>query len=163
MSQRDGLGFLQMGESGHICVHIFPHNSVYDRQKRLEQALRLVDLIPHIQLHVQRHLVVPASARVELFPGVSDPLDQICLHKTVDILILGSDFQGSVLDIPLDPLQAADYGVSLFLCQDFLLCQHFHVSDTAPDVLTVKLLIETDGRVKIVDEPVCLLGKTASP
>ncbi len=87
MGQGGGLRLLQMGEPGHICLHIGFHGVQNHRHQFLEQTVRGHHLRPGVQPHVQSHLIVAAAAGMQLLARFSHPLDQISLHKTMDVLI----------------------------------------------------------------------------
>ena len=88
MGERNRLGFLQMCESRHIGFHIVGHQGKQFCKKLFQLPVDLVNLIPHIQLHVQSHLVVAASSCMKFLPGISDPVDQVRLYEAVDIFVL---------------------------------------------------------------------------
>ena len=87
---------------------------------------------------------------MQLLSGVSDAVDQVCLHEAVDILIFAGDFQFSALYIGKNPLQSCKNLVSLLFCQDALFCQHLYVCHAAFDVLFIEFLIKADGCIKII-------------
>src|SRR5699024_8954888 len=106
MSQCNRLCFLKMGKSSHVCMYILFHDLQQRFHETLHQMIHLVNLISHIQLHIQSHLIIPASSRVKLLSGISDSVDQIRLHKTVNIFIFTGNFQSSGSHIIQNSLQA---------------------------------------------------------
>ena len=57
-------------------------------QQLLHQFVQFFDLVSDIQFHIQRYLIISASSGVQFLTCVTDPVDQIGLHKTVDIFVL---------------------------------------------------------------------------
>ena len=150
MCQRDRLCLLEMGESRHISMEVFLHDLLKRLQKIQHQPVHLPDFIPHIELHIQRHLIVPASSCVQLFAGVPNPLDQIRLHKTVDILILFGDLQAMVFHVLQDAFQPFQDLLFLLFRQNPLLGKHADMCHAALDILPVKFLVKSDGRVETI-------------
>ena len=106
MCQRNGLCFLQMGKSRHNGLGIFFHDAKQNFQKAFYQFIRLFHFISCIKSHIQRHLVIPASSGVQLLSCISNPVNEVCLHKAVDILILICDLQFSGFHIRKDAFQS---------------------------------------------------------
>ena len=75
------------------------HQSEKSLQKLLYQAVQLVDLVPGVKLHIEGHLIVPAAACVEALSRLPDAVNEIALHKGVDILVLWRHQKRSVLHI----------------------------------------------------------------
>ena len=100
---------------------------------------------------------------MQLLAGLSHSLNQVRLHKAVDILVLIVDDQPSRLHILPNAGETFDQHVPLLGCQDPLLGQHHHMSDTALDILLIKLLVKINGRIKRIDLPVRVFGKAPSP
>ena len=55
--------------------------------------------MPRVKLHVKRYLIIPAPAGVELLARIPDPVNQIGLHKAVNVLIFVCDFQCPIENI----------------------------------------------------------------
>ena len=161
--QRDRLCFLEMGKSRHICLCVLLHQFQEHFQHLPEQSVELADLIPCIQLHIQRDLIIPAAPGVQLLSRIPDAFDQIRLHKTVDVFIFVCDLQASVLHISADPLQPFYDLRLLLLRQDPLLREHRHMRDAAPDILLIKSLVERNRSIKIVHQLIRLFCETSAP
>ena len=142
MCQRNRLCLLQMCEPRHDRLCVLFHDAQKHLQKLLQKFIRLQHLRSRIETHIQRHLVIPAPARVQLLACVPDPVDQIRLHKAVDILIFLCDRKLSGFHILKYPPKTFQNRITLRLRQDPLLRQHPHVSHTALYVLPVKFLIK---------------------
>ena len=106
MCQCDRLCFLQMGESRHIGVNVLFHDFFECYQHLFDECINLGDLIADIKFHIEGYLVIAASSGVQLLSGVSDAVDQVCLHEAVDILILICDLQFSGFHISKDAFQS---------------------------------------------------------
>ena len=89
MGQGDRLRLLQMGEAGHKGIEIDLHHSEQLLQQVSQQAVHFLNFIPRVKLHIQRHLVVAAAARVKPFSRLAHAIGQSALHKGVDIFISG--------------------------------------------------------------------------
>ena len=95
-----------------------------------------------ISSHVQSHLIVSAAACVKLLSRIAYPVDEHSLHKAVDILVFIGNLKLSALHIRKNSFDSGKDGVSLLLCQNSLLCQHFHMGHASPHVLLVKFFIK---------------------
>ena len=71
-----------------------------------DQSVQCGDLISCIKLHIQCNLVVTASSGMQLLSCIPDPVDQICLYKTVDIFVFLCNLKLSALYIPADAFQS---------------------------------------------------------
>ena len=94
-------------------------------KKFFQQFVDLLDLISCIKLHIQCNLVIAAASGVQLFAGIADAVDQICLHKAVDIFVFVCDLQCSVLNITQNALQAFQDLITLCFSQNTLLLPAF--------------------------------------
>ena len=99
MRQSYRLSFLEMSKSRHISVEVFLHDLKKRFQQLFQKEICLADLVPDIHLHIQSHLVVPASSGMKLLAHISLPVNEICLYKAVDIFIFRRKFQFPILDI----------------------------------------------------------------
>ena len=88
-----------MGKPGHNRLRIFFHNAKQYMQQLFKQFIRLKNLQPGIQTHVQRYLIISASSGMQFLSGISQTVNEICLHKTVNIFIFRSDGKLSALHI----------------------------------------------------------------
>ena len=62
MGQCNRLRFLQMGKARHIGFQVFLHDPIDHFKKIFQFFVDLVDLIPHIQAHIQSHLIISAAS-----------------------------------------------------------------------------------------------------
>ena len=119
VGEQDGLRFPEMGvaRNHHILVGL---------GEIQELTVEIPDLNLHmddgplqVEARVQRHLIVPAAARVQLESGVADGFNQSRLDEAVDILCaLTGQPRGLFLDALLDLRQAPANLFELFLRQD---------------------------------------------
>ena len=150
MCQCDRLCFLQMGESRHIGVNVLFHDFFECYQHLFDECINLGDLIADIKFHIEGYLVIAASSGVQLLSGVSDAVNQVCLHEAVDILIFAGDFQFSALYVGKNAFQSFQNLISFVFCQNALFCQHLYMCHAAFDVLFIEFLIKADGCIKII-------------
>ena len=136
------LRFLKMCEARHESIQVLLHHMKDRLQEMFEKQIHLTDLIPDIQLHIERHLVISAAPRMEFLAGISDPIDQMRFHEAVDIFVLVCEFQFSTLNVRKNPAQGFDDRLCLFIRDDSLFPQHGGVGDTPPDILPVQPLVE---------------------
>ena len=106
MSQCNGLCFLQMGKSRHNGLCIFLHDSKKYFQKAFYQFIRLFHFISCIKSHIQRHLVIPASSGMQFLSCISNPVNEVCLHKAVNVLIFIGNLKFSGLYISKNTFQS---------------------------------------------------------
>ena len=106
MCQRDRLRFLQVGKSRHVRLNIFFHNAKQCLKKLFQKLVDLCNFISCVKLHIQGNLVITAASGVQFLTGIADAVDQICLHKTVDIFVFVRDRKRSVFHITQDAIQA---------------------------------------------------------
>ena len=81
----------------------------------------------------------------------------------MNVLICIRDFKSSFFDIPLDGIETGKDRVALLFRKDSLPFEHANVSTRAPNVLSEKLLIKSDGLVKIVYQLIGLFGEASAP
>ena len=95
-----------------------------------------------VETHIERHLVIAAAPGMQLLSGVSQTVDQIRLHKAVDILIFFCDLELSIFHILADTFQSVQNLLLLIVCQDPLLCKHHNMRLAALDILLIKSFIK---------------------
>jgi len=142
MCQCDRLCLLQMCEARHIRMYIIFHDRLKCFQKLLKLCIDFLNLITDIEFHIKGNLVITASSCVKLFARISDTFNQICLYEAVDILIFGCDLQPAGLYICKNTVQTAKDLISLFFCQNSLLCKHSDMCLTSTDILFIKFLVK---------------------
>ncbi len=157
------LGLLQVGEARHIGLCVGLHDGQDGLQELLEQGQDLIRRLPCIEAHIQGDLVVAAAACVQALSGIADPVDQVCLHEAVDVLIVRSNLQLSTLDIGQDPLQALPDRLAVLRRQDPLLSQHGRMDHAAGDVLPVQAFVKADGVIEGLDGRIGLFGESSAP
>ena len=79
---------------------------------------------------------------MKFFPGITQTVDQICLHKAVDILIFICNFQFTGFYIFADLIECPYNILHLVFCQDSLLSKHAYMRDASLDILFVKFLVK---------------------
>ena len=100
---------------------------------------------------------------MKLFACITDPVDQGCLYKTVDILLGFVDCKLSGIHILQNTGQSFDNALFLLLGEDSLLCQHGGMYDTSGDIFMKQSLIECYGRIEIKYQLIGLFRKASSP
>ena len=100
---------------------------------------------------------------MQLLTCIAYTLDQVGLHKAVDVFILGSYGKSSFLYILHNAAKPFHDLVLFFRCKNPLLCQHLHMGHTASDVLLVKLLVKRNRCIKIVYKFICFFCETSAP
>ena len=88
VGQNDRLGPLQMGVAGEDDVLVRLRLGEQRRHEPDYQALVPGDGVPQIELEIQRHLIVPAAARVHLAAHRPHELGEPPLDGHVDVLVL---------------------------------------------------------------------------
>ena len=142
MCQGYRLCLLQMGKARHISMHILFHDLLKSLKKCLHLLVNGVNLIAHIQLHIQRHLIITASSGVKLLAWISDSVNEIGLHKAMNILVFRCDRKSACLYICKDSFKSFKDLVSFFFCQNALFGKHFYMCLAAADILLIKFLIK---------------------
>ena len=102
------------------------------------------DRLRFLQMGKSRHdrLGVVLHDRMQLLSCIPDPVDQICLYKTVDIFVFLCNLKLSALYIPADAFQSVQNLLLLIVCQDPLLCKHHNMCLAALDILLIKSFIK---------------------
>ena len=100
---------------------------------------------------------------MQLFADIADPVDQICLHEAVDILILCRNCKRSVFHVTQNAFQAFQDLIPLLLRQNLLLCKHLHMCHAAFDILLIQPLVKCDRRIEIIYHLVGFLRETTAP
>ena len=163
MGKCNRLCFLKMGKTRHPGLYIAFHDLKKSLQKILYLTVNRIDLITHIKLHIQGYLVITAPAGMQLLACIAYTVDQVGLHKAVDVFILGSYGKPSCLYIFHNAAKPFHDLILFFCCKNPLLCQHLHMGHTASDVLLVKLLVKRNRCIKIVYKFICFFCETSAP
>ena len=104
--QRHRLRPLQVRVARHDGVQmLFRHIAQRLYHRRAARA-RGLDFVGQVQPQIQRHLVVAAARRVQLFARLADAAGQLRLHKGVNVLARHVDFERAVVQIRENALQA---------------------------------------------------------
>ena len=144
MCQGNRLRFLQMRKARHIGMEILFHNMIQCFQKMFHQMINLLNLISHIKLHIQSHLIITASSCMQFFACVADSVNQICLHKTVNIFVFAGNLKFTFFHISHNRIQSLDDFIFLLIGQYPLFRQHRHMCLTSTHILMKKLLVKTN-------------------
>ena len=150
MTEGDRLRPLQMRVAGHNGVAVFLGFAGDDLDELYDQLFDGDDLFFEVELHVERHLIVAASGRVQALAVVADTLGQFSFDEGVDILGFHVDAERTALDVREDPLQALNNILNALLGDDTALAEHGRVCDAALDVLAEHAAVKRDGAVEIV-------------
>ena len=106
MRKRDWLCLLQMGKARHDRLCVIFHNGKNGLKQMMEQILGMFYLTSGIKAHIQCHLIVSAASGMQFLARITDTVDQICLHKTMNILVFGCDGKFAVCHIFFDAFQS---------------------------------------------------------
>ena len=135
MGQCGRLRFLQMGEPRHISSQILLHNGKNHCEKLPQQPVCLDHMLSRIESHVQRHLIIAASAGVHLLARIADAADQLRLHEAMNILAGLINIQLTIVYILTDSGQPFKDFIPLSFRKDFLPGQHGHMGHAALNIL----------------------------
>ena len=163
MGKRDRLRLLKMRESRHEGLLVGLHHGEQRLQKMSEQSADFPDFVPDVHLHIQGDLVVPGTPCVQLLSGVADPVNQVCLHKAVDILISIREREPSVFDVLQNAGEPVHNLPHLVVCQDALLSEHRGVNDAAPDILPVESSVIWKGIIELLYQIILLFCESSAP
>ena len=88
---------------------------------------------------------------MQLLTRITNAVNQVRLHETVDIFIFIGDRKHSAFHIQKNAVKPV-YDLCLLLLSQYpLLRQHRYMRDTATDILRIEALIKGDGGIKIVN------------
>ena len=116
-------------------------------QGQLEQAdfpCEFENFIAQPHPHVERHLIVARTGRVQLRAGRHAPR-QLCFDVHVDVLQLWLPSKPSNRDLPADVVESFDNGHLFLLGEDADPAKHRRVGDGTQDVLSPQPPIERNG------------------
>ena len=116
-----------------------------------------------VKLHIQCNLVITASSGMKTFSGIANAFDQMCLHKAVNVLVLCSKGQSTVVNVLTDALQSLDDAFFILVRQNTLFGKHGYMGNASLDVFFVEFLVKGKRCVKIVYKLICFLGETSAP
>ena len=161
--EEDGLRALQMRVARHDRVGI--------ALRRLdERTLQVGDaaehgerLAAHIEVRVERDLVVAAARRVQPAARLADRVGQSLLDVHMDVFERDGKVEVTVLDFLQDITKPGDDGIFIRFRDDAALGEHLRVRDAARDILAVHALVEGDRRLEIVDHLIRALGEATAP
>ena len=150
MSEGDGLSTLKMSVAGHDGVLIFLGLFGYNPEKVAKQRGNRVKLLAKIKTHVDRHLIVAASRRVQPLSRVADTLCKLKFHKAVNILGRRVDFKTPLLYFRKDFFERDDNFIHVLGRNNALLAKHCRMGDRALDVLFIHRSVKGNRRIEIV-------------
>ena len=136
------LRHLEVRVAGHDHVQVLLRDLDQDADEPRQQAADLRGLVAQVEPLIQGHLVVPRAGRVELPPGVADPLGERGLYVHVDVLEGGVEDERPFIDLLLDPGQSLPDVDQLGVGQDPYPVQHARMRERAADILAVEARVE---------------------
>ncbi len=163
VAEGDRLGSLQVGEARHdgfgFTFGLLQQTLLQTGDLGQDQ----VDLVTQPQTDVSGHLVVAATAGVQLLASDADTVGQACFDVHVHVFEVDTPVEAASLNFALDGFQAIDDGVALGIAEDADLRQHGGVGDRTHDVVAVQALVEVDRGGETGDEGVDGLTEAAAP
>ena len=163
MRQPNGLRALEVCVAGKDHLDLLLCAIDEDRSQTEKRATGLGNLVPHPENKVGGHLIVAATAGVELPRYRSDELLEPPLHVHVDVFEGGVQYEGPRLELRFDLPQAVGQLLPLLLRQDLLADQHAHVDPAGAQVLSPELAVEVDGAREAFETVVGALLESAAP
>ena len=163
VAKRYRLGYLQMGESGHDSARVL-------RRQRHDAGLQArqlgadsIECGAQVQAQVGSHLIIPRSARVQLFADVTNQFGQSRFDVHVHIfaghgplkrplLYLGQDIGETLLDRGI-----------FVRGEDARRHQHLGMGPGARDVVDSELTVKSFRRSKTLHKGVRGLAETPAP
>ena len=121
------------------------------------------NLIAQIEPEIKRHLIVPASCRVQALSGVTDARCENCLNIHVDVFVVGGKLDVPRLHILQNAGKTGLNGVAILFCQNPAVAGHLRVRFRAHDVLLVEPLVKGNGSIEVVDKLVGRLLEASCP
>ncbi|RMM68329.1 hypothetical protein ALQ75_05465 [Pseudomonas savastanoi pv. glycinea] len=163
MTECNGLGSLQMGETGHDGFSFALGLAQQALLQTRDFAQDQVDFVAQPQTDIGRDLIVAAATGVQLLAGDTNAIGQACFNVHVHIFQIDAPLEIAGLDLGLDGVQAVNDGVTLGVRQNAHLGQHRGVGDGAHDVVAIQTLIEGDGGSETRDKRVDGFTEAAAP
>ena len=154
-----------------LQVRIARHDHVGIALRRLDKRTLQIGnaaehgerLAAHIEVRVERDLIVAATRRVQPAARLADRVGQTLLDVHVDVFERDRKVEVAALDVLQNVAQPRDDGIFIRFRDDAALGEHFRVRDAARDVFAVHTLVEGNRCLEIVDHLVRALGETTAP
>ena len=163
MAQRDRLRGLEMGETGHDALGMFPGAHDQRHLQRPQPGIGLFTCIAHPQAEVGRHLVVAAARGVQPPGRRADQFGQPAFGGHVDVFevpVLGHAVR---LVFGGDRVQPLGDQRGVFRRDDALRAQHGDMGLGRGDVLPPQRLVERDRGVYLAHDRRRAGGETPAP
>ena len=143
--KKDRLGVLEVCVSGHDHIQV---SSRLFQERMLEPpqpSEQGPEHIPQVHADVQRHLVVPAPAGVQLAPDRADQLREPPLDRHMNIFVLRDERKAACFDFSPHVSQASDDGGRFPVGQYIGQLQGLTVDDAALNIVLIQPLVEREG------------------
>jgi hypothetical protein len=137
-----------MRVTGHNDVEVVLRRACQLALQCAEPFEDQIHFIAQIKPHVQSHLIVTASCRMQFAPRRTNHLGQAPFDVHVDVFVRARKSKLARVDLALDFCQPVNDLASVALGNDALLGEHLGMRDAAHDVVAVKPRVDGDGRGK---------------
>ena len=148
-AEAGGHGHLEVGIARHEDVAIAFGLLLQHVEETLDSLDDGLDLVAHVELEVDEHLVVAASARMDLLADVAQAAREDELHLAVDVLDALLDDETAFAGIAVDLLHLAEQDVELVTGEQADAFEHGDVRHRAKHVegrkIEVHLAVASDG------------------
>ncbi|MMZ62488.1 hypothetical protein D1872_246980 [compost metagenome] len=129
----------------------------------MEQSHEFDDPFAQVQVHIRGHLVVTASAGMQLASDRADLVDQLLLDVHMNVFVRNGILQLASTDFVQDGMEAVLDFVHIVRRKDAAFSQHRHVRETSLHVLLRQRLVKSDRSGIFLHQTVRLLRKTSTP
>ena len=163
VGEQHGLCTLEVRVPGHDDLDLLLGAPEQHPLEFEGQGIDPPDRFLQVHARVERDLIVPAPAGVELFPCRTDPLDQPLFNQAVDILEGAVEREGSRLHLLLDLGESLQDEGCFLGADDSLFPEHPAVGHGPFDVLRVEPLVKGERCIEAVQDLLRPLLETSSP
>src|SRR5581483_9067574 len=148
---------------GHDRIGVTAGDGAERALHAAERAVQALALGAEPEAQVERHLVVPAAAGVELAADRPDELRETALDRHVDVLVGAKEEEATRVELAPHRLEAARQTRALARRQELRADERLDVGEAAGDVVWPEAAIDGEGRRERLDDPRRRCGEPSGP
>ncbi len=163
MRQQHRLGPLQVRVARHRHGTIRLRLGDQDTFELLDPSNELIQLVTEIQPDIQRDLVVPAAACMQLSAQRADQFRQSSLDRHVNVFIAGRKAESPAIEFCLHRFKPAHDNPRFTRSQHTCLAQRLAMGNTTLNVMCVEPTVDRHRHGERFDQTVRLFPKSSLP
>ncbi len=163
MGEGDWLCPLKMCIAWHYGVKVILRQFYQYAFQAEKHSLDGFYIIPQIHAEIKGHLVIAASAGMQLFASLADPVNKYAFNIHMYIFSRHVELDPALFDVIKDFKQGLPYELGFVQGYYPALSKHSHMGGAAQDILAVHPAVKPYGCVKIIHKGISILFKPTGP